>query len=78
MSDRGYNDRAKETEMAEEQDTPPTRPETAGTVDMLEGDVDHEHEDASLTVLDPGNDVGPDQGGTPGDASGEGGAAGPG
>jgi hypothetical protein len=45
-------------------------------VDELEGDVDAEPDDSSLTSLDPGNDIGPDQGGTPDDASGESGAAG--
>ncbi len=50
--------------------TPP-RADTAGEVDELEGDVDAEPEDSSLTTLDPSNDFGPDQGGTPGDASGE-------
>ncbi len=64
--------------MADERSTPPTRADTAGTVDLLEGDVDQEPEDSSLTSLDPGNDIGPDQGGTPGDASGESGDAGAG
>ena len=55
---------------------PPTRADTAGDVDALEGDVDREPADSSLTVLDPGNDTGPDQGGTPDDASGESGSSG--
>jgi hypothetical protein len=57
--------------MEHEWGTPPARPETAGSVEEYEGDVDAEPADSSLTVLDPGGDVGPDQGGTPGDASGE-------
>ena len=55
--------------------TPP-RADTAGEVDELEGDVDAEPDDSSLTSLDPGNDIGPDQGGAPDDASGESGASG--
>ena len=56
--------------------TPPARTATAGAVDEREGDVDAEPEDSSLTVLDPGGDMGPDQGGVPDDASGESGASG--
>ncbi len=62
--------------MWDDLDTPPERLETAGSVDALEGDVDAEPEDSSLTVLDPGGDTGPDQGGAPGDASGESGSGG--
>ncbi len=62
--------------MRSEFDTPPDRMDTAGAVDEREGDVDAEPEDSSLTVLDPGGDTGPDQGGTPGDASGASGSGG--
>ena len=57
-------------------DTPPERMDTAGSVDELAGDMDAEPEDSSMTVLDPGGDTGPDQGGTPGDASGASGSGG--
>ena len=62
--------------MADERDNTPPRGDTAGEVDEQEGDVDREPDDSSLTTLDPGDAVGPDQGGTPGDASGESSAAG--
>ena len=50
-------------------DAPPRA--TAGEVDEIEGDVDQQPPDGSETTLDPGNDIGPDQGGAPGDASGQ-------
>ena len=62
--------------MSDRDEWTPPRADTAGEVDVLEGDVDAEPDDSTLTTLDPGDDVGPDQGGTPDDASGESGSSG--